>query len=319
MNWLRNFVPPRLRELVGAQREPTEDLWRKCPKCGGMIFHRDYENRLRVCPHCDHHMRLTVEQRLAMLFDDGAHAPIELVLPASDPLRFRDRRRYSDRLKEAHGRSGAEEALLVAHGRLAGTALVVAAQNYAFMGGTMGRAMGDGLLAAARLAVIQESPLVVVTASAGARLQEGSLGLLQMARVTLAAEEVRNAGQPLVLVLSDPTLGSVAASLAMLGDVVMAEPGASVALAARGPMASPRADSRAEELLAGGLVDMVVHRHRLRATLGQVVSLLRNPGPSAEVVTLPHVELLLAMKGDGKTAPTAKRPPESEKKDGAPD
>ncbi len=195
MNWLKNWVRPKLRELVG-QREIPENLWHKCPKCEQMIFHRDLAANLRVCPHCGHHMRLSVVERLKMLFDDGAYQTIELPEAVSDPLRFRDRKRYAERLKEARGQNGTQDALSVAHGKMGGMNVVVAAFNFDFMGGSMGIAVGEGLLAAARLAVVQDAPLIVVPASGGARMQEGILSLMQMVRTTLAVEDVREAGCP---------------------------------------------------------------------------------------------------------------------------
>ncbi len=311
MNWLRNFVPPRLRGLVGgAQKHATDELWRTCPKCAGMIFHRDLRTNLGVCSHCDHHLRLDVEQRLEMLFDDGEYTAVEMDQPEQDPLRFRDRRKYADRLREAHAESGRDDALVASYGRMGGIGVVAAAQDFRFMSGTMGVAAGEAFVRAARLAVVQGAPLIVITASAGARLQEGSLALMQMARATLAIEEVKNADLPVITVLTDPTVGTATGSFAMLGDITIAEPGAAVALGPEAPLDAVEGGQRAEAMLERGMIDMIVHRHKLRDALVRIVSLLSNPGPAAIVLPLPHVELLSAMKEDALK--TSKNRPDKE-------
>ncbi len=307
MNWLKNWVRPKLRELVG-QREIPENLWHKCPKCEQMIFHRDLAANLRVCPHCGHHMRLSVVERLKMLFDDGAYQTIELPEAVSDPLRFRDRKRYAERLKEARGQNGTQDALSVAHGKMGGMNVVVAAFNFDFMGGSMGIAVGEGLLAAARLAVVQDVPLIVVPASGGARMQEGILSLMQMVRTTLAVEDVREAGLPYLVVLTDPTTGGVSASFAMLGDITVAEPGAVIGFAGARVIEQtiraklPEGFQRAEYLHDHGMVDMVVTRHELRTTLIRIIDLLRNRRPPGELVTLADAEEAAA---DAKPAKTS--------------
>ncbi len=295
MNWLKNWVRPKLRELVG-QREIPENLWHKCPKCEQMIFHRDLAANLRVCPHCGHHMRLSVVERLKMLFDDGAYQTIELPEAISDPLRFRDSKRYAERLRDARSKNGTQDALSVAHGKMGGMNVVIAAFNFDFMGGSMGIAVGEGLLAAARLAVVQDAPLIVVPASGGARMQEGILSLMQMVRTTLAVEDVREAGLPYLVVLTDPTTGGVSASFAMLGDITVAEPGAVIGFAGARVIEQtiraklPEGFQRAEYLYDHGMVDMVVNRHDLRATLVRIIDLLRNRRPPGELVTLGDAE-----------------------------
>lgn len=289
MNWLKNWVRPKLRELVG-QKEIPENLWHKCPKCEQMIFHRDLAANLRVCPHCSHHMRLSVDERLKMLFDEGEYQAIELPEAANDPLRFRDRKRYVERLREARSKTGETDALTVAHGKMGGMNVVVAAFNFDFMGGSMGVAVGDGLLAASRLAVVQDAPLMVVPSSGGARMQEGILSLMQMARTTIAVDEVREAGLPYIVVLTDPTTGGVSASFAMLGDIAIAEPGAVICFAGARVIEQtiraklPEGFQRAEYLYDHGMVDIVAERHKLRDTLIRILDLLRNPGPPADVV-----------------------------------
>ncbi len=294
MNWISNFVRPKIRALV--HKEVPENLWQKCPSCAQMIFHRELEANLLVCPHCDYHMRIGAKRRLALLFDDGEYRPIELPEAVVDPLRFRDRRRYSERLKEAQAATEAREAVLVAHGKMGGTPVVVAAFDFAFMGGSMGVAVGEALLAAARLAVLQEATLIAVPASGGARMQEGILSLMQMPRTVIAVEQVKEAGLPYVVLLSDPTTGGVSASFAMLGDIALAEPGAIIGFAGQRVIEEtiretlPEGFQRAEYLLEHGMLDMVVHRRDLRATLIRVLRLLREPTPPAEVVPLPTAE-----------------------------
>jgi acetyl-CoA carboxylase carboxyl transferase subunit beta len=304
VNWLNNFVKPKLRELVGGKKEIPDNLWRQCPRCDQMIFHRDLENNLNVCPHCGHHMRLNADQRLKMLFDDGAYQAIELGETVVDPLKFRDRKKYSERLKEAQAKSGAKDALVVAHGRMGGMNVVVAAFEFSFMGGSMGIAVGEGLLSAARLAIVQDAPLIVVPSSGGARMQEGILSLMQMARTTLAVEEVKEAGLPYIVVLTDPTTGGVSASFAMLGDIAIAEPGAVIGFAGARVIEQtireklPEGFQRAEYLLDHGMVDIVARRHELRDTLIRVIGLLRNPAPAADVLPLVPGEMVWPLAVD---------------------
>ena len=196
MNWLKNFVRPKLKELVGGQKEIPDNLWHKCPSCTEMIFHRDLEKNLKVCPHCGFHMRIGAAERLQYLFDNGEYQSIELAEVAADPLKFRDQKKYTDRLKEAQNKTGLQDALTVAHGRMGGLNVVIAALDFSFMGGSMGIAVGEGLVTASRLAVVQDAPLIVVPSSGGARMQEGILSLMQMARTTIAVEEVKDAGLP---------------------------------------------------------------------------------------------------------------------------
>ncbi|MEQ8665037.1 MAG: acetyl-CoA carboxylase, carboxyltransferase subunit beta [Rhodospirillales bacterium] len=291
MNWLKNWVRPKLRELVG-QKDVPDHLWHKCPSCEEMIFHRDLEKNLSVCQHCGHHMRIGARQRFELLFDDGAYTTIELKTPLVDPLKFRDRRKYTDRLKEAQAKSGEQDAILVAHGKMGGVKTVIAALNFDFMGGSMGMAVGDGLIAAAHLAVVQEAPLIVIPASGGARMQENILSLMQLARTTIAVEEVRDAGLPYIVVLADPTTGGVSASFAMLGDIAIAEPGAIIGFAGQRVIEQtiretlPEGFQRSEYLLDHGMLDMVVRRSELRETLIRVIGLLCHPDPAADVLAI---------------------------------
>ena len=283
MNWLTNFVRPKIRKLV-RKREVPDALWEKCPSCGQMIFHRDLEADLWVCPRCDHHLRIGAKARFAQLFDDGEHKRIVLPEVAADPLRFRDEKRYGDRIKASRSSTGEDEAIVVAHGPLGGHPVVIAAQDFAFMGGSMGLAAGEAIIAAAGLAIELEGTLIILAAAGGARMQEGILSLMQMPRTIIAVDQVREAGLPYIVVLTDPTTGGVTASYAMLGDIAIAEPGALIGFA--GPRVIentihetlPEGFQRAEHLLEHGMVDMVVHRRELRAVLARLIDLLRNPG-----------------------------------------
>jgi acetyl-CoA carboxylase carboxyl transferase subunit beta len=294
MNWLTNYVRPKLQALVRPKEVP-DNLWIKCPNtaCGHMIFHRDLEKTLNVCQLCGQHLRLSVAKRLAMLFDNGQFQRIENPKALEDPLKFKDQKRYADRLKEARAKTGEQDAIVVAHGRMGGINVVVAAFNFDFQGGSMGTAVGEGVVAAAELAVLQDAPLIVIPASGGARMQEGILSLMQMARTTVAVEKVKEKGLPYVVLLTDPTTGGVSASFAMLGDVAIAEPGAVIGFAGARVIEQtireklPDGFQRAEYLLDKGMIDMVVHRKDLRATLIRLLSLLRNKAPAGELLALP--------------------------------
>jgi acetyl-CoA carboxylase carboxyl transferase subunit beta len=280
MSWLTEFVRPKIRTLF-ARREVPENLWHQCPACQQMIFHRDLAANLKVCPHCGHHMRASATERIAWTFDEGSYTRIELPKAVADPLRFRDSKRYTDRLKEARDKTHLDDAIVVAHGRINGHQAVVAAMEFEFLGGSMGGAVGDGILAAARLAVLQEAPLIVFTASGGARMQEGAISLMQMPRSIIATQLVKEAGLPYIVVLTDPTTGGVTASFAMLGDIHIAEPGALIGFAGARVIEQtvreklPEGFQRAEYLHQRGIVDMVVKRTDLKATLARVIGLLR--------------------------------------------
>jgi len=289
MNWLRDFVRPKLKRLVGGGKEMPDNLWHKCPGCSQMIFHRDLEKHLHVCQHCGHHLRISAHDRLKMLFDNGAYEAITWKAPVQDPLKFRDRDTYASRLKAARSKTGDQDALIAGVGRMNGLPVVVAALNFAFMGGSMGMAMGAGLLAAARKAVDEGAAFIVIPSSGGARMQEGILSLMQMARTTIAVEEVKEAGLPYIVVLTDPTTGGVSASYAMLGDIHIAEPGAVIGFAGARVIEQtiretlPEGFQRAEYLLEHGMVDMVVPRGELKDTLVRVIDMLLNPEPGREV------------------------------------
>ena len=286
MSWLTDFVRPKIQRLV-SPREVPDNLWDKCPQCGHMIFHRDMAKTQSVCPHCDHHLRMTVKARLELLFDQGSYLRADLPKSPLDPLKFKDTKRYADRLKEAQVKTGEQDAIIVAHGQIGGCPAVVAAFNFDFMAGSMGVAVGDGIVAAADLAVAKDAALIVVPASGGARMQEGILSLMQMARTTVAVDKVKDAGLPYIVLLTDPTTGGVSASFAMLGDFHISEPGALIGFAGARVIEAtireklPAGFQRAEYLLDHGMVDMVVHRHQLAARIGALLSLLRNKGGSS--------------------------------------
>jgi len=291
MNWLSNFVLPKIR-LVTKKAVP-DDLWTKCPGCEQMLFYRELEANLHVCRNCGYHLRISAEQRLKIMFGDGDFTRIELPKTIADPLKFRDRRRYADRLREGQAALGAgSDAVIVAHGQIDGFACVVAAFEFQFMGGSMGIAAGEAVVAAAKLAVLQEAALILVPASGGARMQEGVLSLMQMPRTILAVDMVKEKGLPYIVLLTDPTTGGVSASFAMVGDITLAEPGAVVGFAGARVIEEtiheklPDGFQRAEYLFDHGMVDLVVPRVDLHATLGRILGLLRDPHPSGIVGSL---------------------------------
>ena len=293
MNWLTNYVLPKIRALT--RREVPDNLWKKCPGCEQMLFHRELAANLEVCRNCGHHFRIGSAARFRMLFDGGSFEKIELPKVPADPLRFRDKKRYTERLREGQAALGAgSDALAVAEGRIGGNAAVVAAFDFDFMGGSMGLAVGEGFVAAARRAVEREAALIVVPASGGARMQEGILSLMQMPRTVIASDTVKEAGLPYIVLLTDPTTGGVSASFAMLGDIMLAEPGAVIGFAGARVIEEtirekvPEGFQRAEYLYQHGMVDQVVPRGELQATLGRILSLLRQPHRAeAAVPTLP--------------------------------
>jgi acetyl-CoA carboxylase carboxyl transferase subunit beta len=276
MSWLTEFVRPKIRTLLGRKEAP-DNLWHQCPSCQQMIFHRELEAAKKVCPHCGHHMRATATERLAWTFDEGHYTRIDLPKAVPDPLKFRDQKKYADRHKDARDKTRQDDAILVAHGMVGGKRAVIAAMSFEFMGGSMGAAVGEGLVAAAKLAVLQQAPLIVYTASGGARMQEGAISLMQMARSTIATQMVKEAGLPYIVVLTDPTTGGVTASFAMLGDIQIAEPGTLIGFAGARVIEQtvreklPPGFQRAEYLHQHGIIDMVVKRAELTATLARLI------------------------------------------------
>lgn len=284
-NWLNDVVRPKIRAAF-VRRDIPDNLWTKCPGCGQMLFHRELDENLRVCQHCGHHMRLGIEERISLLLDAGFTLVPVAEVPV-DPLKFKDEKSYVARLKDARAKTGQNDAMLVAYGTIEGLGAVLAVQNFAFMGGSMGLAVGEALVTAAERAVDHGVPLVVVTAAGGARMQEGILSLMQMPRSTVAVEMVRDAGLPYIVVLTDPTTGGVTASFAMLGDIQISEPGALIGFAGQRVIEQtireklPEGFQRAEYLLDHGIIDMVVPRKELKHRLATIISLLTNRKPQA--------------------------------------
>ncbi len=292
MSWLTNFVRPKIRALV-RKAEVPDNLWDKCSACGQMIFHRELEANLRVCPHCGHHMRIAVKRRLELMFDGGQFERAELRSVPLDPLRFRDRKKYVDRLKEAQAKNESQDAIIVASGTIGGLKTVVAAFNFDFMGGSMGVAVGEGLVTAAEVAVREQAAMIAIPASGGARMQEGILSLMQMPRSVIAVDRVKEAGLPFIVLLTDPTTGGVSASFAMLGDIQISEPGAQIGFAGARVIEEtireklPEGFQRAEYLLEHGIIDMVVARKDLPAELARIIGLLTKQVPSPVPVPVP--------------------------------
>ena len=284
MNWLTNFVRPKIRALVSRGAEIPDNLWVKCDKCGTMIFHRELEASLHVCAQCGNHMRIDTAKRLSLMLDEG-FTKLDMPKPIVDPLKFRDKERYTDRLKRSHAKTTEPDAIASAAGTVGGVPAVVSVLDFSFMGGSMGIGVGDGFVAAAREAVERKAAFIAVTSSGGARMQEGILSLMQMPRTTIAVQMVKEAGLPYIVLLTDPTTGGVSASFAMLGDVQIAEPGAYIAFAGARVIEStvreklPEGFQRAEYLLEHGMLDAVVPRSELRGTLAKILRLLMRTSP----------------------------------------
>jgi acetyl-CoA carboxylase carboxyl transferase subunit beta len=279
LNWIKNIVRPKIQRIL-AKREVPDNVWIKCPESGQMIHFKDLEANQFVVPGSDYHMRMTGEQRLKALFDDAEYEKIATPEVALDPLKFRDERRYTDRLKDARAKTGMDDAVLVGAGKLDGLDVVSAAQDFAFMGGSLGRAAGEAIITGLREATSRTTPFILFAASGGARMQEGILSLMQMPRTTVAVQELKEAGLPYIVVLTHPTTGGVTASYAMLGDIHIAEPGALICFA--GPRVIeqtirerlPEGFQKSEFLLEHGMIDMVTHRHQLRETMSRICRLL---------------------------------------------
>ncbi|MBC7155303.1 MAG: acetyl-CoA carboxylase carboxyltransferase subunit beta [Rhodobacteraceae bacterium] len=285
MNWISNYVRPTINSLF-SRREVPENLWTKCPECGTMLFHRELTDNLYVCTSCDHHMAISPRARFAALFDGGIFTEVKVPEPLPDPLHFRDQKKYPDRMRAAQKATGEKEAMLVAEGEMGRTPIVAVAQDFSFMGGSMGMYVGNAIIAAAERAVERRWPLVLFSAAGGARMQEGILSLMQMPRTTVAVEMLREAGLPYIVVLTHPTTGGVTASYAMLGDVHIAEPNALICFA--GPRVIeqtireklPEGFQRAEYLLDHGMLDRVTHRKALRDELVSIIRMLTGQPPA---------------------------------------
>jgi acetyl-CoA carboxylase carboxyl transferase subunit beta len=278
MSWLnrvRNVLP-----FIAKKADTPDNLWHKCPSCGQMIFQKEWDENLSVCPRCEHHGRIGPKTRFAQIFDDGTLKLIAAPPVKEDPLKFRDSKRYTDRLKAARAATSEQDALINAFGKIEGQQAVVGVQDFAFMGGSMGTAVGAAFVAGVKEAIKRRCPYIIFTAAGGARMQEGILSLMQMPRATVAIQQLRAAGQPYIVVLTDPTTGGVTASYAMLGDVQIAEPNALIAFAGARVIENtireklPEGFQRAEYLLEHGMIDMVVHRKELKAMLAKTIGYL---------------------------------------------
>jgi acetyl-CoA carboxylase carboxyl transferase subunit beta len=284
MNWITNYVRPRINSIF-SRREVPENLWQKCSECGTMLFHRELSDNQNVCTNCDHHMHITPRDRFTALFDGGVFAEIDVPEPIADPLKFRDQKKYPDRMKAAQKKTGEEEAMLVAAGEIGRTPIIAAAQDFSFMGGSMGMYVGNAIIAAAQEAVKLGRPLVLFSAAGGARMQEGILSLMQMPRTTVAVQMLKEANLPYIVVLTHPTTGGVTASYAMLGDVHISEPNALICFA--GPRVIeqtireklPEGFQRAEYLLDHGMLDRVIPRTKMRAELITIIRMLMQLPP----------------------------------------
>ena len=286
MNWINNLVRPKIRSFLTTKREVPDNLWVKCPESGQMVFYKDLEANQFVVPGSNYHMRMAAKARLDNLFDGKEYTLVQVPEVPHDPLKFRDGRRYADRLRDAKAETELSDAVIIGEGRLDGRDLVAAAQDFRFMGGSLGMAAGEAVITGMLRAVEKHTPFILFAASGGARMQEGILSLMQMPRTTIAVQRLREARLPYIVVLTDPTTGGVTASYAMLGDVHIAEPGALICFA--GPRVIqqtireqlPEGFQRAEYLLAHGMIDMVVHRHQMRDTLARLCKILMGASPA---------------------------------------
>jgi acetyl-CoA carboxylase carboxyl transferase subunit beta len=284
MNWLSNFVRPKIRSM--RRRKAPENLWIKCPDTGQLVFCKDVESNQFVIPGSNYHMRMGAAARLKSMFDNETWYDVALPEVTADPLKFRDDRKYTDRIKEARAETGLIDAIKVGYGKLDGSGVVIAVQDFDFMGGSLATAAGEALVRGLEFAVEQNSPFIVFAAGGGARMQEGILSLMQMPRITIGVQMLRDAKLPYIVVLTNPTTGGITASYAMLGDVQIAEPGAMIGFAGARVIEQtvreklPDGFQRAEYLRDHGMVDMVVHRHDMRPTLARLCRLLTKLPPA---------------------------------------
>lgn len=296
MNWISNYVRPKINSLF-SRREVPENLWTKCPECGTMLFHRELAGNLNVCTSCDHHMAISPRDRFKSLFDGGIFVEVKVPEPVADPLHFRDQKKYPERLKAAQKATGEKEAMLVAEGEMGRTPVVMAAQDFAFMGGSMSMYVGNAIIAAAERAVKLKRPLILFSAAGGARMQEGILGLMQMPRTTVAVQMLKEARLPYLVVLTHPTTGGVTASYAMLGDVQIAEPNALIGFAGARVIEQtireklPEGFQRAEYLLDHGMLDRVTHRKQMREELITILRMLMGLSPAVKGDLPPPADL----------------------------
>ena len=280
MSWLSNFVRPKLRALI-KKSDNSSNLWIKCNSCGQMVYHKDLQDSVHVCPNCVHNMKMSARQRIEWILD--AESIKELTIPKIqlDPLKFKDSKKYIDRIKDAKSKSKSEEAIIIASGQIGGNNAMAVALDFNFMGGSMGAAVGEGFLEAAREAIKLDIPLVIFTSSGGARMQEGIFSLMQLPKTVVAVNELKEKKIPYIVILTDPTTGGVSASFAMLGDITFAEPGALIGFAGPRVIQStvneilPEGFQTAEYLLEHGMIDDVIPRKNLKSAIANTISLLR--------------------------------------------
>ncbi len=292
MNWITNLVPPKIGNLLNRKDMP-ENLWIKCPESGEMVFHKDLEANMGVIPSSGHHMRISAKERLNFLFDEAEYETIEMPKVAQDPLKFRDKSKYADKLKDARKKTGLEDSIIAAKGKVEELDMIAVVHEMQFIGGSLGMAAGDMIVKAMEIAAETKTPLVLFAASGGARMQEGILSLMQLPRTTVGVQRMKDAGVPYIVVLTNPTTGGVSASYAMLGDVHIAEPGAVIGFAGRrvieGTIREKLPDDfqTAEYLQEHGMIDMIVSRLDMKSTLSRVIRLLLNkPAYEAPAIAL---------------------------------
>ncbi|MDB4133271.1 acetyl-CoA carboxylase, carboxyltransferase subunit beta [Amylibacter sp.] len=284
MNWISNYMKPKINSIF-SRRETPDNLWTKCKECGAMLFHRELADNLNVCINCDHHMNITPRDRCMSMFDGSVYEEFKAKDVILDPLKFKDQKKYTDRIKDARKKTGEDEAMFLAKGKMGRTQVVVAVQDFSFMGGSMGMGVGNAIIAACEQALKLKCPLILFSAAGGARMQEGIMSLMQMPRTTVALQLLKEANLPFIVVLTHPTTGGVTASYAMLGDVHIAEPNALICFA--GPRVIeqtireklPEGFQRAEYLLDHGMLDRVTHRKNMRGDLITIIRMLMNLSP----------------------------------------
>lgn len=287
MNWLSSVIRPKIKENNVHPKDVPDHLWIKCPSCNKMVFHTELEQNLKVCPYCEHPMRLTATERLELLFDEESYKLIKTAKPKEDPLGFADLKKYTDRLKDSRKKTGMEDAILVGLGTINDHKAVVIAFDFRFIGGSMGMAVGEAIVKAAETAEKEGAALIAIPASGGARMQEGMLSLMQMARTTAAVSKFKKTKRPYIIIFSDPTAGGVTASFGMLGDIHLAEPKATIAFAGARVIEQtareklPENFQKSEYLYEHGMVDKVVLRKDLKAEIGTIFDLLM-PAPKGK-------------------------------------
>ncbi|MEE9342254.1 MAG: acetyl-CoA carboxylase, carboxyltransferase subunit beta [Gammaproteobacteria bacterium] len=296
MSWFEKLMPSRIRTEGGNKRSMPEGLWIKCPGCDATLYRSELERNAGVCPKCNHHMRIGARQRLAHFLDDAPREEIGMGLEPADPLKFKDSKKYRDRITQAHKATGETDALIVIRGQVEGLALVAAAFEFRYMGGSMGSVVGERFVRAVNLCLDKNIPLVCFSASGGARMQEALFSLMQMAKTSAALSKMSKAGLPFISVMTDPTMGGVSASLAMLGDINIGEPKALIGFA--GPRVIeqtvretlPEGFQRSEFLLEHGAIDMIVNRHEMRGKIASLLSMMLNRPHQAEPLVVEPVD-----------------------------